>query len=172
VQGASPPARGQVFAGALDEFALPDLLEFLRNSQRTGLLVCTHQSGTGRIQLSHGMVISAESPRALELREHLLSRSDLAAEQRSRLAALPAECFGDTRIVDELASRDLASRDDVERARVARIYSAFRDMLSWTSGRFSFDPSAPIVGNPVLALSARSILMQIFQEQDDTPDTR
>jgi hypothetical protein len=55
----------------------------------------------------------------------------------------------------------------VERARVARIYSAFREMVGWTSGRFSFDPAVPIVTNPVLALSAQSILMQIYQEQDE-----
>jgi uncharacterized protein DUF4388 len=170
-----PPMHGpastngtQVFAGDLEELALPDLLEFLRNSQRSGLLVCSHATGIGKIQLSHGMVISADSPRVLDVRAHLLARRDLAPAQRDRLAALPPVCFEETRIVDELTARDLASRDDIERARIARIYGAFREMLSWTSGRFSFDPAAPIVASPAPALSARSILMQIYQEQDDT----
>jgi hypothetical protein len=170
-----PPMSGtasthgpKVFAGDLDELALPDLLEFLRNSQRSGLLVCSHATGIGKIQLSHGMVVSADSPRALDVRHHLLARRDLAPAQRDRIAALPPVCFEETRIVDELTARDLASRDDIERARIARIYSVFREMLSWTSGRFSFDPAAPIVTSPAIALSARSILMQIYQEQDDT----
>jgi hypothetical protein len=161
------PAGGQVFAGDLQELCLPDLLEFLRNSHRTGLLVCTSPAGTGTIQLSRGMIFAADSPNALDLREHFMARGDLTAEQRRLLAALPVECFGETMIVDELASRDLVPRDEVERARVARIYSAFREMMGWTSGRFSFDPTVPAAGNSTPALSSHSILMQIYQEQDE-----
>jgi hypothetical protein len=158
---------GPAFAGDLEEFALPDLLEFLRNSHRTGLLVCSTITGTGTVQLSRGMIIAADSPNALDLREQLLTSAEIAPEQRQVLAALPAEYFGDDMIESVLVSRDLVPRDEVERARVARIYSAFREMVGWTSGRFSFDPAVPIVTNPALALSAQSILMQIYQEQDE-----
>jgi hypothetical protein len=158
---------GPAFTGDLEEFALPDLLEFLRNSHRTGLLVCSTVIGTGTIQLSRGMIISADSPHALDVREQLLASARLAPEQHHVLAGLPAECFGDDMIEGVLVSRDLVPRDEVERVRVARIYSAFREMMAWTSGRFSFDPAVPIVTNPALALSAQSILMQIYQEQDE-----
>jgi predicted regulator of Ras-like GTPase activity (Roadblock/LC7/MglB family) len=158
---------GPVFTGDLEEFCLPDLLEFLRNSHRTGLLVCTTERGVGRVQLSRGMIIGADSPHALDLREHFLTSTQLAPERRRLLAALPLECFGDDMIETVLVSRDLVPRDEVERARIARIYSAFREMMGWTSGRFSFDPAVPIVTNPALALSAQSILMQIYQEQDE-----
>jgi len=156
---------GPVFSGDLEEFALPDLLEFLRNSHRTGLLMCTTSAGVGTVQLSRGMIIGADSPNALDLREHFLSGSDLTPDRRRALAALPAECFGDDMVDGVLG--DLIPRDEVERARVARIYSAFREMMAWTVGRFSFDPAVPVVSNPALALSAQSILMQIYQEQDE-----
>jgi predicted regulator of Ras-like GTPase activity (Roadblock/LC7/MglB family) len=158
---------GPAFTGDLEEFALPDLLEFLRNSHRTGLLVCSTSIGTGTIQLSRGMIISADSPHALDVREQLLASPGLAPEQRFTLAGLAPECFGDDMIEGVLVSRDLVPRDEVERARIARIYSAFREMMAWTSGRFSFDPAVPIVTNPALALSAQSILMSIYQEQDE-----
>jgi len=67
----------------------------------------------------------------------------------------------------EPSGRGLAADDHEERARVARIYSAFREMIGWTVGRFSFDPAVPVVTNPAFALSAQSILMQIYQEQDE-----
>lgn len=156
---------GPVFSGDLEEFALPDLLEFLRNSHRTGLLMCTTSAGIGTVQLSRGMIIGADSPNALDLREHFLSGSDLTPDRRRALAALPAECFGDDMVDGVLG--ELIPRDEVERARVARIYSAFREMMAWTVGRFSFDPAVPVVSNPALALSAQSILMQIYQEQDE-----
>jgi hypothetical protein len=168
----SPPqgktvGGGPAFAGDLEEFALPDLLEFLRNSHRTGLLVCSTATGSGSVQLSRGMIIAADSPHALDVRQQLLSSAGLAPEQRHMLAGMPVEYFGDDMIEGVLVSRDLVPRDEVERARIARIYSAFREMMAWTSGRFSFDPAVPIVSNPALALSAQSILMQIYQEQDE-----
>ncbi|HMG22746.1 MAG TPA: DUF4388 domain-containing protein, partial [Kofleriaceae bacterium] len=158
---------GPAFAGDLEEFSLPDLLEFLRNSHRTGLLVCSTTVGTGTVQLSRGMIIAADSPHALDLREHFVTRAEIAPALRQTIAALPYECFGDDMIDAVLVSRDLVPRDEVERARIARIYSAFREMMEWTSGRFSFDPAVPIVTNPALALSAQSILMKIYQEQDE-----
>jgi hypothetical protein len=167
----SPPMKsvgsGPVFTGDLQEFCLPDLLEFLRNSHRTGLLMCTTSTGVGTIQLSRGMIIGADSPNALDLREHFLTSSEFDPDRRRALATLPPEAFGDELVEGVLVSRDLAARDEIERARVARIYSAFREMIAWTDGRFSFDPGVAIVTNPALALSAQSILMHIYQEQDE-----
>ena len=158
---------GPVFTGDLEEFCLPDLLELLRNSHRTGLLMCTTGAGVGTIQLSRGMIISADSPNAMDLREHFLTSPEVGPELRRVLAAMPPECFGDDMIDGELVSRELMPRGQVERARVARIFSAFREMIGWTAGRFAFDPAVPVVANPSLALSAQSILMQIYQEQDE-----
>jgi hypothetical protein len=158
---------GPVFTGDLDELALPDLLEFLRNSQRTGRLTCTSPAGTGTIQLSRGMIIGADSPNALDLRKYLLASSRVGPEARRELAALAVECFGDDVVDGVLVSRGLVPQDELERARVARIYSVFREMLVWTAGRFSFDPGAPIVANPPFALSVQSVLMQLYQEQDE-----
>lgn len=158
---------GPVFTGELEEFGLPDLLEFLRHTHRTGLLMCMTSAGIGTIQMLRGMIIGAHSPNALDLRQHFLTSPELAPDRRRALAALPAECFDDHEIADVLVSRELVPRDEVERARVARIYSAFREMMRWTVGRFSFDPGVAVVTNPVLALSAQSILMQIYQEQDE-----
>ena len=158
---------GPVFTGDLEEFCLPDLLEFLRNSHRSGLLMCTSTTGVGMIQLSRGMIISASSPNALDLREHFLNSPEVGPERRRALAALPVESFGDDLIDGVVVSRDLVPPDAMERARVARIYSAFREMMRWTVGRFSFDPGFAVVTNPALALSAQTILMHIYQEQDE-----
>jgi hypothetical protein len=158
---------GPVFTGDLEEFCLPDLLEFLRNSHRSGRLLCTTSAGVGTIVLSRGMIISASSPNALDLRVHFLTNPEVGPERHRALAALPVECFGDDQIDGVLVARDLVPPEEMERARVARIYSAFREMMRWTVGRFSFDPGVAVVTNPALALSAQSILMHIYQEEDD-----
>jgi len=158
---------GPVFTGDLEEFCLPDLLEFLRNSHRSGLLMCTTSAGVGTIQLSRGMIISAASPHAIDLREYFLTSAEVAPERRRVLADLPAEYFSDDMIDGALLARDLVPPEELERARVMRIYSAFREMIRWTVGRFSFDPGVAVVTNPGLALSAQTILMHIYQEQDE-----
>jgi predicted regulator of Ras-like GTPase activity (Roadblock/LC7/MglB family) len=166
VQPASSSGSGPVFTGDLEEFALPDLLEFLRNSHRTGVLSCTSPTGEGVVRLSRGMITGADSPNALDLREHFLTNSELALDRRRALAALPHDYFNEDLIDEMLGAHALVSVEEIEAARTARIYSAFREMIGWTRGRFSFDPSAAI-GNHALALSAQSILMSIYQEQDE-----
>jgi predicted regulator of Ras-like GTPase activity (Roadblock/LC7/MglB family) len=163
----APASTGPVFTGDLEVFGLPQLLEFLRTTQRTGLLMCTTHSGIGTIQLSRGMIVGAHSPNALDLRKHFLTNPEVAPERRQALAALPAECFGDDKIEGVLVARELMPRGEVERARVARIYSVIREMIRWTVGRFSFDPGVTAAANPAPALSAQSILMQLYQEQDE-----
>jgi hypothetical protein len=158
---------GPVFAGDLEEFGIPDLLEFLRHSQRTGLLICTTTAGTGTVHLLRGMVVSADSPSALDLRQQLLTSPDLGAEQRRVLATLPMDSFRDDRVDDAIVARDLVSADEVERARIARIYSAFREMIGWSAGRFSFDPGVRIAANPAISIAAQSILLQLCQEHDE-----
>jgi hypothetical protein len=157
---------GPVFAGDLDEFGIPDLLEFLRSSQRTGLLTCTSRYGIGTVRLSRGMIVGASSPNALDLREHLLSSPDLAAEQRRAVAALPIEAFREDNVTSAV-SHDLVARVELERAHLARIQSVVREMIGWTSGRFSFDPGAPVMPTPALGVSSQSILLRIYQERDD-----
>jgi uncharacterized protein DUF4388 len=164
VRPTPPPS---LFTGDLEEFCLPDLLEFLRNTHRTGLLVCTSAAGIGTVQLSRGMITSADSPNAIDLREHFLMSPELDVERRRVLGTLPADSFDDDVIDDVLVGRELVGPDDLERARTARIYSAFREMMGWNAGRFSFDPSVPVPASPALALSAQSILMHIYQEQDE-----
>lgn len=164
---ATSAGNGPALSGSLEEFRLPDLLELLRNTHRTGLLMCTASAGIGMVELSRGMITAAHSPNALDLRQHFLTSPKFTPERRRALAALPAACFGDDAIADVLVSRDLIPRDEVERARVARIYSACREMLRWTAGRFSFDPGVAVETAPALALSAHGILMQLYQEQDE-----
>src|SRR5205807_1354339 len=80
-------------------------------------------AGVGTIQLSRGMIIGADSPNALDLREHFLTSPEVDPARRSVLATLPPEAFDDELVEGTLVARELAGRDEIERARIARIYS-------------------------------------------------
>lgn len=153
-----------VFAGDLEEFCIADLLQLLRNSHRTGLLTCTTRGEVATVQLSRGMIVGADSPHALDLRQYLLSTTEIAPEQRRAIIALPVESFRDDTVDHAVVSRNLVAPADMERARIAHIYSALREMCGWTSGRFSFDPSAAITASPRLALSMQNVLLHLYDD--------
>lgn len=138
----------------------------MRNNHRSGLLKCTTAAGVGTIELLRGMIVNADSPRALELRVHLLANQELTLDQRRVLAALPRDSFADDVIDYELVLGELVPPHVLDHARVARIFSAFREMITWKAGRFSFDPAVSVIEQPI-ALSVHSILMQLYQEQDE-----
>ena len=163
----APAGSTPVFSGDLDAFCLPDLLEFLRNSQRTGLLQCATRSASGSIRLFRGMIVSADSPNALDLQTHFSAHPQLAPETRREIASLPPEAFGDGLLQSPLVTSNHLPFEEVERARSARIYSAIREMIKWIEGRFSFDPTVAITSSPELGLSSQTILMHIYQEQDE-----
>ncbi|MBW2537323.1 MAG: tetratricopeptide repeat protein, partial [Deltaproteobacteria bacterium] len=51
-----------VFTGDLQLFAVPDLLDFLNSSRRTGTLVITSENGIGAVHLKDGDIAGAASP--------------------------------------------------------------------------------------------------------------
>lgn len=162
-----PKDSAGAFSGDLDELELPDLLEFMRNGQRTGVLTCTSQRRTGWVHLSRGMIVGADAPNAGDLRGHLLVLSEVTEAQRRLIAAMPSECFGDDSADLALVSQSVVSAEVLHAARVAHVYSAFREMLRWTTGRFSFDPTAQIRTTSQLSLSPQSVLLHLYQEQDE-----
>lgn len=163
------PSGGEaVFAGQLEEFPLADLLVFMRNGVRTGLLTCITEQGAGSVQLVRGLITGADSPAAGTLRDHLLARPGLTASQRLELTVLPHESFLDDDAIEQaLLPRGLVSVDELAEARETRVFAAFREMVNWTTGRFSFEPSAPPAREPAIEMSAQSVLLQIFREQDE-----
>jgi predicted regulator of Ras-like GTPase activity (Roadblock/LC7/MglB family) len=155
------------FAGELEEFPLADLIVFMRNGVRTGLLTCFADAGTGSIRLARGLITGADSPGAGTLRDHLLARPELTASQRLELTVLPHEAFLDDAAEQALLPRSLVSATELMEAREARIFAAFREMLTWKVGRFSFEPSAPSSQAYAIELTAQSVLLQIFREHDE-----
>lgn len=66
------PATGRAspdvaFVGDLQLFALPDLLDFLQSSRRSGTLVITSDVGTMAVHLARGSITGAASPGATSL---------------------------------------------------------------------------------------------------------
>jgi hypothetical protein len=161
--------RTPVFAGDLQLFSLPDLLEFLRASQRTGTLVCSSGDGAGVVYLRRGKVVGASSPRAPTISTYFAQRGLFSESELRTLIAHPDD-FSDAVIARVLIDRGLALPNEVRDALIHATQTAIRELVTWEHGRFAFDPAAamdaPVPGVD-LEIDSQSILLSIFTDQDE-----
>jgi hypothetical protein len=166
--GYSPKAA---FTGSLQMFAVPDLLEFLRSSRRTGTLVITSEAGIGAVHLYRGMLTGAASPNTANLGDILLKRGLLT---RERLSAATEDQKADSlgRLLGAiLVERGFISTQDLQTALGEQIRSAILEMVAWTFGRFAFEPDkrdqSELDSEIAVQLDTQAVLLDALREFDE-----
>jgi len=157
------------FAGALQLFGLPDLLEFLRAGRRTGRLVCTSAAGEATVCLRCGKIVGATSPTAPTVASFFVQRGLLSADD------LRASPLSDPAIARILLDRGTAVPDDVRAALLVETTGAVRELVGWGSGSFTFEPEsaidAPVPGVD-FEIDPQALLLSIFAHDDETARAR
>ena len=164
------PARA-AFTGDLQLLAVPDLLEFLKTSRRTGTLMISSEPGTGAIHLRNGMITGAASPGSKSLGDFLVAGGALSAEQLPAVVAKqrgrPAEALLGSLIVAE----GLADATAVQAALTRQVIAVIIEMLGWTSGRFAFEPehakARTSEGDIDIELDTQGVLLDALREFDE-----
>jgi tetratricopeptide (TPR) repeat protein len=167
-QQAASGGTESVFSGRLSEFALPDLLEFLRTARRTGLLVCSTQRGMGALRFRDGRITGAASPATPGVGE-LLVRARKVAPPALR-ALVPAGAAPPDHAVGELLVREgLVDAAAVMGALEQQIAITIRELVSWTEGEFAFSREAEGDAQPELAVSVdpQAVLLEVFKDLDE-----
>lgn len=153
------PVRHSGFVGQISLFGVPELLQFICSSRRSGVLVFSSQLGEARIHLHEGQLYSAESPTNPQVGRYLVGKG-----------ALP----------EPLADRiDQGERIDVVLADVPcdSVRGALLDLLrdtvkelvkDWEDGWFQFERSQEEGGPPEdLLFSAQGVLLDALREVDE-----
>jgi len=163
--------NGAMFSGDIQMVCVPDLLEFCRNGQRTGVLLCSSGEGTGRVRLRRGMIFDASSPKTstTTLLRRLVDSGD-ASEEQVRDMALSSEDEADNVVVAQrLINGGFTDPESVRKAVCTQVQTAIEEMLHWTDGRFAFHPatleSQP--SEPAVEIDPQVVLLRIFKEQDE-----
>lgn len=171
VPAAPPPVpREPVFAGQLELFCLPDLLEFLRSGQRTGKLRMDASAGAGLVRMRRGKITAASSPNVGTMGDYFIKHAVLTGEQ---LRALLQEQRTDPvrKSLGRLAiDHRLATAADVRRALVCQVQDAIRELKDWSTGTFAFEPEPlgePTLSEIELELDPQAVLLTIFKEEDE-----
>jgi hypothetical protein len=130
--------------GSLEDFTLPDILQLLTRTQKTGSLQL-HAAGDerrGLVRLAAGAVNGASS----DLRRHALARrlvgAGLISDEALTAAAGDARA-GAPSLVRALLERDDVATDELHRLATDQVTDAVCELLRWSTGTFSF-----LVGDP------------------------
>jgi Flp pilus assembly protein TadD len=124
--------------GALEDFALPDLLQLLRGVRRTGVLYLSAGDLTGEVTMLEGAIASATSPSA-GLGDILMDHHGITHEQLREVVSLQRE--GSPKSVGELlVERGHLDRERLKQAMESQIKLAIAEIVSWKEGRFAFEP--------------------------------
>ena len=126
--------------GSLEDLSLPDLLQIVSLSRKSGILMLARGGQQGKIIIREGRVIQTVSPRTgTTLGELLVSRGLLATEDLRR--ALEIQRGGDSRelLGSILVRLGLIGESSLEQLVQEQIEDAIGYFLSWKEGTFSFE---------------------------------
>jgi tetratricopeptide (TPR) repeat protein len=159
-----------VFTGDLQLFAVPDLLEFLKSSRRTGTLVITSEGGIGAVHMRQGMITGAASPHCVNMGDLLLKMGALTDEQLKDTARHQREHSPDRLIGSILLERGLVQPQTLQQALADQIKGALLEMVTWTSGRFAFEPDkrSQVESDEItVEVDTQAVLLDVLRQLDE-----
>lgn len=170
--GAGKVEAKAVFTGELQLFAVPDLLDFLNNSRRTGTLVITSESGIGAVHMAHGLITGAASPNSANLGDLLLQKSAITEEQLQTAVDRQRSDSPDRLLGSILVEMELVEREVLQQTLTEQVKGALREMVQWMQGRFAFEPDKrreEEQGNSdvEIQLDTRGLLLDVLREHDE-----
>lgn len=128
--------------GNLEDLALPDILQIVSLSKRTGILTVESVAGRGVVIFKNGLVMSAISPSKnrktlgqILLEQKFISAEDLqkALEYQKNIKYEPLGSI--------LLKQNLITYETLQRIVKSQIYEAIYDLLNFKDGNFSFELS-------------------------------
>jgi tetratricopeptide (TPR) repeat protein len=163
--------RSGSITGELNVFGLPDLLEFLKVRQASGVLRVNSSRGVGELMLERGDLIGATTPTTRGLTDHLLAIKAVTAadleialeDERARNDSLYAAIV--------LVEDGVVSGSKLKEAVWSQIRMAIKELVSWNEGDFRYleRPAGEGV-HPVLAeasIDTRRVLLEVMTQLDE-----
>lgn len=159
-----------VFTGDLQLFAVPDLLDFLNSSRRTGTLVITSENGIGAVHLKDGFIAGAASPNSTNMGDLLIEEGVITADQLESAIENQKTKSPDRLLGSILLDLGMVERVQLQAALEAQVRGALGEMVGWTNGRFAFEPDRNGPANPSeieLNLDTRGVLLDVLRQYDE-----
>jgi hypothetical protein len=148
------------FVGRLEDLALPEILQMLAVSGKTGKLVLTRRDGEGLLVFKNGKIIYAASNSAREafgnilVCRHLVSEEMLTEALKRQHRSREEKRLGT--ILVEMGAMSATQLEEVLRAQTEKVV---HELLGWQGGFFKFD-ALEIPEQGEVAVDARDFIME------------
>ncbi len=155
--------------GNLREFSLPNIIQLVNMSAKSGSLTIRRQGEWGKIFFRNGMICYAFSvPQHLPLGERLIKVGAITAEQLERALASQKEAGEDSRIGGILLEAGLIDRETLDQAIREQIQDAAFNFFSWPDGEFEFGADENVCGEDVLVeMNVETVIMEGCRRIDE-----
>ena len=154
--------------GHLSDLSLPDILQIVHLSKKSGVLNLESPAGKGRVVFHDGQILYASMQGKERLgerlmREGILNENDLEAALRIQRDRKVYEPLGAI-----LTENKFIEKDVLETLIQSLIKEVIYELLSWEEGVFRFEPEQPMPGIPQgISVSTEYILLEGTRLRDE-----
>lgn len=153
--------------GSLQEFSLPNVLQLVKMSAKTGVLTLSRMGERGQVFFRDGHVYFATvEPCVVPLGQRLLRAGRLTAKQLDEALAEQRASDGD-RIGSILVVKGFIDRGILAEAIADQIEEAAFSLLSWTEGDFEFRGGEAADEDIIVELSVDGVIMDGARRLDE-----
>lgn len=155
--------------GSLQEFSLPNVLQLVKMSAKTGVLSLQRMGERGQVFFRDGHVYFATvEPRLVPLGQRLVRAGHLSLEQLDEALAEQRDAGEGSRIGAILVRKGFVDRGTLAEAIADQIEEAAFSLLSWTEGDFEFRGGGPAADEDIIVeLSVDGVIMDGVRRLDE-----
>lgn len=155
--------------GNLREFSLPNVLQLVKMSAKSGALTIRRENEWGKIYFRNGMIVYAFSvPQDVPLGERLVRAGRITPEQLKRALAEQEKAGADVRIGTILLRQGAIDRGTLEAAVREQIADAAFNFFSWPDGTFEFTANESADDQDILVeMNVENVIMEGCRRIDE-----
>jgi hypothetical protein len=155
--------------GSLQEFSLPNVLNLVKMSAKTGVLSLRRKGEQGLLYFRDGHVYYATlEPQIVPLGERLVRAGRISPEQLAEALTEQQDAAEGIRIGSILVGKGFLERSTLVEAVADQIEEAAFSLLSWTEGEFEFRGGGPAADEEIIVeLSVDGVIMDGVRRLDE-----
>jgi len=155
--------------GNLQEFSLPNILQLVKMSAKSGALAIRREGESGKIFFRNGMIYYAyAAPQLLPLGERLIKSGAISGAQLEEALAAQKKAGEGARIGSILLRQGRIDRETLEQAVREQIQDTAFNFFSWADGEFEFGAEDSSLEEDILVeMSVETVIMEGCRRIDE-----
>jgi len=164
-----PQRRAVLLQGSLQEFSLPNILQLVKMSAKSGCLTIRREGETGRVFFRNGFITYAtSSPQALPLGERLVKAGVIGKTQLKRALDAQRRSPDGARLGHVLLEGGDIDRETLEQAVREQIEDSVFTFFGWPDGEFQFGADeSPSDEDILVELNVEHVIMEGCRRIDE-----